>query len=313
MKLEDFRRLPKIDLHHHLDGAIRVGTILELARRFRVPLPARTASGLAPHVQVRSRCRTLAGFLRKFNAFYPILPHAETLERIAYEACEDQARDGVVYFETRFAPVLCAGPGFTMEDAVRAALRGLRRGGKDFGVRWGLILCCYRGFAEASKATIALAEKLGCAGVDLAGDERRYPLAPHAAALRRTHLPLTIHAGEAGPGRNVVEALRAGARRIGHGVHLGGGALEAVRRAGATLEMCLTSNLHTGTVRSLRDHPFPRYYRAGLRVTLNTDDPGVSGITLSGEFLRAHRAFGLREEDFLKIVRFAQDAAFVKK
>ncbi len=291
----DLRRAPKIDLHHHLDGAIRVGTILSLGRRMKVPLPARTVRGLRPHVTISRSVGSLPAFLKKFEVFYPILRSPAAMERIAVEACEDQARDGVIYFETRYAPSLSIGPGFSMEESVRATLRGLRRGGRRFGVRWGLILCLYRGQAlKTSLQTVRLAARTGCVGIDLAGDER-HPARPHAKAFalaRRLGLPITIHAGEAGPEANIGRAIRYGARRIGHGTKLRT-LIPTIKRRGITLEVCLTSNLHTGLVRSLRRHPFRRFLKAGVPVTLNTDDPGVSGITLSGELALARRTFGL--------------------
>lgn len=311
----NLRALPKIELHHHLDGALRVGTILELGRRLGVALPADTAAGLRPHVTIPRRCRSLAEFLRTFDVFVPVLRSAASLERAAYEACEDQADDGVIYFETRFAPSLMTAPGFGMEAAVRAALRGLRRGRRDFGVEARLILCLYRGDPPAvSLRVVSLAHRLGCAGIDLAGDERRHP-APDAAAFTRAHalgVPITVHAGEAGPERNIGQAMRLGARRIGHGIALRR-LVEEVRRREVTIEMCLTSNLHTGQVPSLRRHPFGRLWKSGVDLTLNTDDPAVSAIRLSGELELARDAFGLRRADLMRLQAQAARAAFASK
>src|ERR1043165_7606812 len=133
----NFKKLPKIDLHLHLDGAIRVPTIAELGDELGIKLPTNDPKKLAKFVQVDRDCRSLTDFLKRFEVFYPLLPFARTQERIAYELCEDCRRDNVVYFETRFAPALAANRKFRMEDA--AALEGLRRGQRDFGVRCGLI------------------------------------------------------------------------------------------------------------------------------------------------------------------------------
>ena len=307
----DVKPLPKIDLHHHLDGAIRVRTILELARRMNVPLPARTIAGLKPHVSISSPVGSLKAFLRKFEVFYPILRGGAAMERIAYEVCEDQARDNVIYFETRYAPLLSEGPDFTMADSVRAVMRGLERGGKKFGVRWGLILCMLRGHERHSIETVKLAASHGCAGVDLAGDESR-PARPHAKAFalaRKLRLPITIHAGEARPESNIREAVKLGARRIGHGIRLDRYARELTRR-GIQLEMCLTSNLHTGGVPSIFKHPFRRFYEAGVPVTLNTDDPAISNITLSGELDLARRTYWLTREELRDLQLRSASAAF---
>jgi adenosine deaminase len=293
---------------------------MDLARRLRVPLPERTLGGLTRRLTVSRRCRSLGAFLRKFELLYPLLPHAQTIERIAYELCEDQARDGVVYFETRYAPVLASRPGFSIEDSILAALAGLRRGGERWDIQWGLILCLYLGAAaESSLQTVRLAAKYrdrGVVGIDLAGDEPRFPVAPQAAALdwARTHgIPITLHAGEAGRSENIEQAVvRYGARRIGHGVALARDRDLALRlvRKGVTLECCLTSNLQTGSVPSLKAHPFRTFQRWGVPVTLNTDDPAISRISLSGELARAARAFGLSRGQILDLQRVSLEASF---
>lgn len=318
----DVRALPKIDLHLHLDGAIRVATIAELGEQLGVALPAREPERLAKFVQVDRDCRSLADFLKRFEVFYPILPYAVTLERIAYELCEDCARDNVIYFETRFAPALAASERFPMEAAVEAALAGLRRGQRDFGVRAGLILCCYRskGLRE-NLETVRLAAKYrsqGVVGIDLAGDEKNFPASACAEAFalaRRWELPITIHAGEAGPAENIREAVfEHGATRIGHGVALtqDGDLLQRVRDRGTVLEMCLTSNLHTCSVPALATHPFRRCLEERLRVTLNTDDPAISNIRLSDEFALACREFRLTREEVRRLLVHAAEGAFAE-
>ena len=224
----NFKALPKIDLHLHLDGAIRVPTIAELGDELGIKLPTYDPKKLAALVQVNRDCRSLTDFLKRFEVFYPILPFAKTQERIAYELCEDCRRDNVIYFEARFAPALAASPRFTMEDAVTAALEGFRRGQRDFNIRSGLILCCYRSISVAENiATVKLAHKYrdqGVIGIDLAGDENHFAAAPHAEAFalaRKLEIPITIHAGEGGRPENIREAVFThGATRIGHGVSL---------------------------------------------------------------------------------------------
>lgn len=315
----DFRALPKIDLHLHLDGAVRTRTILELGETLGVPLPARTVPELEKYVTVGRDCRSLRDFLDRFDVYMPVLRSAESMERIAYELCEDQAKDGVIYFETRFAPLLQDCPTLSLEESVEAVLAGLGRGARDFGVKWGLILCCIReARPESSLATVAAAAKYrdrGVVGLDIAGDEAA-PAGPHAEAFRRARrleLGITVHAGEAGPAANVREAIdRLGAWRIGHGTHsLDDPRLtEELARRGIALEVCLTSNLQTRSAPSIRRHPLPRMRAAGLRVTLNTDDPAVSRTTLSREFERATRAFGLSEEDLVELLTNSCEAAF---
>lgn len=311
--------LPKIDLHLHLDGALRVGTVRDLARARGVPLPSDDVSELARYVQVQPDCRSLMDFLKVFDFYLPLLCSADAVERIAYELCEDAARDNLIYFETRFAPHLLAGDGFTPRAAVDAACRGLAQGMRAFGIEARVLLCCCRHLPQFSDEVAQLADACrdrGVVGIDLACDERQ-PAAAHRAAYdyaRRRGLHRTVHAGEAGPPANIAEAVDLlHAERIGHAVTLQHDRAlhDRVRDAGITLEINLTSNVQTCSVSGYDAHPFPRYFRDGQRVTLNTDDPGVSNITLTDEYVVAARAYGLQENDFRTLLEHAVDAAFL--
>jgi adenosine deaminase len=318
----NFKALPKIDLHLHLDGAIRVATIAELCDELGIKLPTYAPKELAKLVQVNRDCRSLTDFLKRFEVFYPILPFAKTQERIAYELCEDCQRDNVIYFEARFAPALAASKKFTMEDAVVTALEGFRRGQRDFSVRCGMILCCYRSISvQENIATVKLAHKYreqGVVGIDLAGDENHFPAAPHAEAFalaRKLEIPITIHAGEAGSSENIREAVFThGATRIGHGVSLQNDSelLKAVRDQGTVFEICLTSNLQTCTVPSAQAHPFKKFLDEKIRVTLNTDDPAISNITLTDEFELAAQEYRLKPAEVRGLLLNAAQAIFAE-
>ena len=318
----NLKKLPKIDLHLHLDGAIRVPTIAELGDELGIKLPTYDPKELAKFVRVDRDCRSLTDFLKRFDVFYPILPYAVTQQRIAYELCEDCARDNVIYFETRFAPALACNSKFTMEDAVVAAVEGLRRGQRDFEVRCGLILCCYRSITPQQNIdTVKLAHKYrdkGVIGIDLAGDELHYPATPHAEAFalaRKLEIPITIHAGEGGKPENIREAVfDHGATRIGHGIALGRDAelLKQVRDRGTVFEICLTSNLQTCSVPSVQQHPFRKFFDEKVRVTLNTDDPAISDITLTDEFELAARAYRLTAAQIRELLVNAANAAFAE-
>jgi adenosine deaminase len=310
-----FRSRRKLDLHRHLDGSIRTRTILDLADSDGVRLPARTAKGLERHVTVGPRCRSLPDFLACFDVFLPVLKSEAAIERVARELVEDAAADGVAYVEARYAPLLQA-PELTIEQSVEAALSGLRRGARVTGVEVGLILCGQR--SSPPSTTLATAKVAvshpGVVGLDIAGDERA-PLAPHADAFRLAHrrgLPFTIHAGEAGPAANVREAIELGASRIGHGIRAveDPRVLELAARRGITFEVCLTSNLQTRAVASIDRHPIARLRDAGVPVTLNTDDPAVSRITLSAEYAAAAKALGFGPADFDELEANARRAAF---
>lgn len=324
--------LPKIDLHLHIDGAVRTATMLDLAREQGHELPADTVAELEGLVRVSPQCRSLTEFLATFDVFYPLLKNPAALRRVSAELCEDLTADGVVYAELRFAPLLNIPDSSDlkraerdMAAAVEAVLEGMAAGIARGGHRLqaGLILCCYRGFpVELSRLTVDIADRnlsAGVCGVDLAGDESRYPAADFRAVFDRAHergLNITVHAAEgAGPesARDALDLLHA--RRLGHGIRIreDRALLERVVADETALEICLTSNLQTATVPDLAAHPFREYLEAGVRVTLNTDDPRVSGIRLSGEWELATGAFELTPAEQRRILANAAEAAFTRQ
>jgi adenosine deaminase len=316
------RRKNKVELHVHMDGAVRVDTFLDIARRRGIELPSRSPEGLRRYVQVSHDCRSLTRFLETFNFFLPIISEADAVERIAYEQCEDQARQGVRYFETRFSPHVLMTDSFPPEEAVERALAGLKKGAERFGVAARAILCCMRHRPDWSEEVVRLAIKYrdhGVVAIDLAGDETHFGAEPHARAFamaRDAGLARTVHAGEAGPAANIREALDVlHAQRIGHGYHLVDDPelYERVRRERVPLECCLTSSLQTGAVASLDEHPVRRFLADGLEVTLSTDDPGVSGIDLEHEYRLAIEELGLGAAELARVTFSAVSAAFLPK
>lgn len=315
-----YRALPKVDLHCHVDGAVRAGTLLEIASSAGIELPADDVEGLRPHVQVSPSCRTLRDFLATFEVFYPVLSVAGAMERAAFELVEDAAADGVVHLEGRFCPALQVTDAQSAEEVLRATLAGLDAGARATGISVGAIVCLYRPLEHAVNRDLArlaldYADR-GVVGVDLAGPED-LPGAPFAdlfTLVRDGGLPLTIHAGEAMGPASIVEAVdQLVATRIGHGVALRDDPDLAARVAdlGVTIECCLTSNLHTGAVSSLDVHPFDVLRRAGHAVTLNTDDPAVSGIDWSHELELAASTWGYGLDELEAIVLAGVDGAFV--
>jgi len=317
---EAVRRLPKLDLHCHLDGAARPATLFELARASGSGLPAGDLADFERRVRVAPGCRTLREFLATFEAFYPLLRAPGAMARLARELCEDAAADGVVHLELRFCPALQADGPAGERRVLREVLDALAVAGPRCGLSWGVIVCCYRPLppeVNGRLVELALRERgAGVVGVDLAGPED-LPGAPHAAALERARaagLPITIHAGEAAGPHSVREALeQLHARRLGHAVALREDAAlaERVRRCGVSLECCLSSNLCTGAVGSLAEHPLEALRAAGLRVTLNTDDPAVCGTTLTDEYLLAARTWGYDLQALAGFSLAAVEAAFV--
>ncbi|MBI4248619.1 MAG: adenosine deaminase [Elusimicrobia bacterium] len=290
------RRLPKVDLHCHLDGSVRTRTLLELARRQNIPLPADNERDLNRFVQVTAACGSLSEFLDVFKHIVPVLRSPDALERVAYELCEDCRADGIRYVEARFAPMLCVKRGFSAEEALSAALRGLEKGKLDFGVDSGVIVCLLRNHSpkENSGAFNALCRLIGrgVVGMDLAGDERQFPtklFADYFEQAKSKRIPTTCHAGEIEGSENLKTALELGVDRIGHGIHIlqDESYVNAALKAGIPLEIGLTSNAYSKSVPSLARHPLLPLFKKGLIVTLNTDDRGVLGIDLTHEYRRA--------------------------
>ena len=311
--MTDLRSLPKVELHRHLEGSVRYATLKDIAREAGIPVPRRH------QVQVgKNDPRTLTSFLKKFDPLHNLYPSRDAIERVAREAAEDAARDGIVHLELRFSPVHFARR--MKADPVEVAgwiIRAARRGAGSMTVKFLVTLGRHHSARENAPSLEAALEHRGdVVGLDVAGPEH-LPLAPFAPLLKRgarKGLGITIHAGEARGPESVREALKLGATRLGHGVRAERDPklLEEIRRRGIAFEMCLTSNLQTGAVRSPDRHPLIRLLRAGHRVTLNTDDPSICGTDLVREFDEASR-LGLDGLDFGLLQIHAVSAAFLSE
>ena len=316
---EELRRWPKAELHMHLDGAPRPATLLELARKAGIRLPADTPAGVAKALHVEG-AKNLEEYLEKYAIILPCLQTAEALERIAYEFVIDAAAENVRYVEMRYSPLLHR-PAMTLTEAIEAPLKGMKRAERETGTRAGLIMCAIRTLPPAQSLELAQAaadyRTEGVVAFDLAGAERGHPARDHRAAFEyaaRHGMACTCHAGEGdGPG-SIHEALHVcGAQRIGHGTRLGEdqALLEDVVARQIPLEMCISSNVHTHAVATVADHPFRRYLEAGVKVSLNTDGRLTEGINLSDEYYVAHAALGLSREQLERVVLNACESAFL--
>ena len=290
------RRLPKAELHCHLDGSVRPSTLLELAREYGVALPARDADALADYMRVDD-ARHLEDYLERFDITLAVMQRAEALERIAYELAADAWAEGVRYLEVRYAPVLNTRAGLSMGQVVEATLQGLARAELELGVVARVIVCAIRNMApelsmEAAELAVGFRNR-GVVGFDLAGGELGHPAALHAPAFRfaREHdLNCTCHAGEGDGSGSVRQAIHVcGAHRIGHGTRLieDASLTQYVNDHRIPIEICLTSNVQTRAVGGFARHPLRRYYDMGLAVSLNTDNRLMSGVTLTDEYVAA--------------------------
>jgi adenosine deaminase len=323
--------LPKVVLHEHLDGSLRVGTLLELLDARGIEHPARDAAGLAAWLDANAAAGSLERFLEGFALTVAAMATPQALARVAEEVAADALAQGAVLAEFRIAPLLFEPFGIGGDAAVEALLAGLAR---CHGLASGLIVCAMRHLppGETLRAAQLALRHAGrspagaggpCViGFDLAGAERGHPPSQHGEALalvRRAGLPMTLHAGEADAAERVVEAARAGARRIGHGVHLAEALgdparrhlVDEVRARGLHLEICPTSNVQTGAAPSIAAHPITALWRAGVSVSVHTDNTLMSRTTASAELAALLRETPLVEADLLAMTRQAAAATFL--
>ena len=286
------RSLPKVVLHDHLDGGLRETTLLELLRERGIEPPAADAASLGRWFDDRAHAGSLVEFLRGFALTVAAMASPSALRRVAFEAAEDARADGALLAEFRIAPLLFEPHGIAGDAAVEALLEGLAAA----PIPCGLIVCAMRHLPESETLRAArLAVRYrgrGVVGFDLAGAEAGHPPTEHARAIalaRDAGLPLTLHAGEADAAPRVVEAVRLGAARIGHGVRLvdalatDPALVEVVRKARVHLEVCPTSNVHTGAARSIAEHPITALWRAGVSLSVHTDNRLMSRVSLTSE------------------------------
>lgn len=329
---EIIKKIPKVELHDHLDGGLRPATILELAKEVNFTLPAHTADSLAAWFHRGAKQKSLPLYLETFGVTVGVLQTKEALERVAYEAIEDLAKENVVYAEIRFAPVLHTKKGLNLEEVVTSVLQGLETGRKHTGTEFGLILCAMRN--QDPKISLDIAELAvafrdrGVVGFDLAGDESGHPPKRHLEAfqyIRNKNFNITIHAGEAFGVESIWQAIQTcGSHRIGHGTRLVedmtiqgtriekmGSLAHFIRNKRVPMEMCLSSNVGTGAAASFDSHPFNIFYRNNFRVFLSTDNRLMSDTTLTKEMEIAASSFNLELHDLERITLNAMKSAFI--
>jgi adenosine deaminase len=323
MKISDklLKELPKVELHCHLDGSLRVDTILDLASKQNIPLPSSNPHNLKKMLSIGEKRVTLEEYISRFDITLSVMQTPDSLSRIAYELIEDVASENVRYIEVRYSPILHATRGMTLEEAITSVKDGLKKGEKDFGVKSGIIVCGIRHISpEASLKLADLCVKFknnGVVGFDLAGAEENFPAKDHREAfymILNHNINATIHAGEAFGPSSIHQAVHyCGAHRIGHGTRLkeDQDLMNYINNHRITMEVCLTSNWHTYTVKSLKEHPLRYYYDRGIRVTLNTDNRLMSDTTLTKEFRIARDLFNFQLHDFREVTIIAMKAAFL--
>jgi adenosine deaminase len=320
------RQLPKVLLHEHLDGGLRVATLLELLHQRGITPAADTVAGLAAWFDANAHAGSLLKYLEGFALTVEAMASPAAMERVAFEAAEDALADGAVLAEFRIAPLLFESHGMAGEAAVEALLAGLARSPLPLGEKSGLIVCAMRHLPpEETERAARLALKYqgrGVVGFDLAGAEFGHPPSQHGKALRMVRdagMAITLHAAEADAAERVLEAADHGATRIGHGVHLVDALrdparrwmVEAVRERGLHLEVCPTSNVHTGAAQSLQTHPISDLWHAGVSLSYHTDNRLMSCIDHSQEAAALLQHTTLNEVDLLAMATEAARHCFL--
>lgn len=300
------KTLPLTDIHRHLDGNIRIQTILELGQQYNLDLPAYDIESLRPHVQVMDNQPDLLSFLSKLDWGVKVLASLDACKRIAFENMQDAAQQGLDYVELRFSPGYM---GMThqlpLEGVVEAVIAGVKEGSQAYGVKANLIGIMSRTFGQEAcekELNALLAHKNDIKALDLAGDELGFPgnlFIDHFKKARDAGWHITVHAGEAAGPESIWQAIEElGAERIGHGVKAVQDLklLDYLAKHQIGIESCLTSNIQTNTVPSLAEHPLKTFLEHGVLATINTDDPAVEGIEIQHEYLTAAPLAGLSPE-----------------
>lgn len=314
-------KLPKTDLHVHLDGSVRIETLIELAKKFKVELPTFDVEEMKKLICCDENTESLEDYLRGFHIVNKVLQNKEGLKRAAYELAEDCAKENIRYVEVRYSPILHTDGGLKLTQISEAVIDGLKQAEKDFNIKTGVIICGIRNMDPTTSvklAELAIAYKnKGVIGFDLAGGEYNYPAKDHKEAFDlalKNNLNITIHAGEAYGPESIHQALHyCGTHRIGHGTRLveDGDLLNYANDHRIPLEICLKSNFHTKAVPSIRAHPIDFYLDYGLRVTLNTDNRTISNTTLTDEYMLAIELLGLDYPQIKNIVLNGFKSAFI--
>ena len=316
------KSLPKIDLHRHLEGSLRLSTLAEIAAAHHIDFPAYDLESLRPQVQVMNEPPSSKSFLAKFKVLRRFYQSPEAVSRLAYEAVADAAADNIRYLELRFSPqALSRVRGFTFSEVTDWVIEATSQASEDFNIQVGLIVTIVRHdplktARRAAEVAFARHDK-GIVGLDLAGDEVHYPMTPFRDLFleaKRLGMGITIHAGEWSGAETVEEAIiDLGADRLGHGVRAveNSRTIKLVQERGVTLEICLTSNMQTGVVQDISHHPLVDLLDLNVLATLNTDDPRVSDSTLTDEYQVAVQRLNLGYAALRQMTLNAAKAAFL--
>lgn len=307
-----------IELHLHLDGALSTNNCIKLAKMQNIDIP-QDDEELKNMMMVKKGCHDLNEFLTKFAFPLSLLQTYEAIKNAVINLEEELISQGIIYAEIRFAPQLHMQKGLTMDEVVAAAIEGLN----SSKLKSNLILCCMRGSDNHEKniKTVEIAKKYlgkGVCAVDLAGAEGIYPTKNFEDIFvyaKELGVPFTIHAGEADGPSSVYDAIKFGAKRIGHGVRSieDDNLIKLIKEKGITLEICPSSNICTSVYNKISDIPIKKFIDNGINITINTDDPSICNVTLKDEIEKVQNAFDLTNEDIVRLEINAINASFASE
>ncbi|MCR1949952.1 adenosine deaminase [Clostridium sp. DSM 100503] len=316
----DINNLPKIELHCHLDGSLRVETVIELAKKENILLDSYDYDYVKNLLTIAEDCNSLDEYLKRFDLPNEVLQTKENLRRASYELLEDAAKENIKYIEVRFAPIFHTKKGLALEEIIESVIDGIKDAENKYDIKGNVIISCIRGLdLNHVYESIRAGEKYlgkGVVAIDLASSEKEdfaYEYIEAMKIAKEKGFRITIHAGETGFGKNVRDSINLlGAERIGHGVFIYNDeeAYNLVKENGITLEMCPKSNVDTKAVNSYEDHPIYKYHKDNIKVNLSTDNRTVSNINLNEETSKLIETFKVNLDEYKEIYINSVNAAF---
>ena len=314
------KKLPKIELHCHLDGSVRVNTIIDIAKKENIKLDSYKKCDIENIVQVPSDCTSLNEYLKRFDLPNKVMQNSKNLKRITFELLEDAYNENVKYIEIRFAPMLHLNGGLSVKEVIQSVIDGINEAEKIYDIKGNIILSCMKNMSEEDAILVIEEGKeflnKGVVAIDLAGPEEEGFARTYERAMKLARgygYNITIHAGEAASGQNVIDCINIlKAQRIGHGVRIKDmkEAYDLVKNTGVTLEMCPTSNIQTKAIEDFKKYPLYDFYKDGINLSINTDNRTVSNIDLTNEIKIISNEFNMSKEEYKDIYLKSVDASF---
>ena len=318
----NFQKLPKIDLHCHLDGSLRAQTVLDIIKKNKIQ-SNQNLKNIKKQLTAPLNCSSLEEYLKSFNLPIAVMQTKEDLERVSFELMEDASIENIKYIEIRFAPQQHKKEGLTTKEIIQSVLSGMKKEEKLYDIKGNYILSCMRHLSAESAMKIIEEGKIflgnGVVAVNLCGEELPGFCHKFIQPMKKAKdygYRITIHAGETGIGENVTDAINLlGAERIGHGIFISNNkkAYDLVKEKQVTLEICPTSNIQTKAIKNYKEHPIYNFYNDEILVTLNTDNRTVSNTSMSEEYLQIKKAFNLKKEEYRHIYLNSVEAAFISE